>query len=133
MILSSKAQTDKVFAPYEVYIANTHPESTEEIIKDVLMDIAHNMPDGMKLKEELRILEIECQTKEIPGKKPFSKSWRVRVDNKFKDHIRRPEAIPSGWTSRRYYPKREPRRQVPSLHPNKKLAIDGASHLIPGL
>ena len=59
-----------------MYIANTHPESTPEIITDVLTDIAHNMPEGMELTEEFKILEIECQTKEIPGKKPFSKIVR---------------------------------------------------------
>ena len=60
------------------------------------------------------------------------KNWRVRVDSRFREHMTRAEAYPSGWTSRRYFPPREP-RNVAELHPTKKLnsrqfpAGDGAS------
>ena len=133
--------SDKIFAHYDVYIANTHPESTDKIIEEVLTEIANNMPEGLKLNEKLKILEIECQSKQTPGVKLYSKSWRVRVENKFKEHMCRPEAIPAGWTSRKFYPKREPRK-LSDLNPLKRPAIgSGISaaaggdlrHNIPGL
>ena len=53
-------------APYDVVIGNTHPESTEEIIKDVLKRVSENMPDELKLESPLVINEIECMTKPRP-------------------------------------------------------------------
>ena len=41
--------------PYDVVIGNTHPGSTEEIIKDVLQKVAQQMPDEVKLEEPLEI------------------------------------------------------------------------------
>ena len=114
----------ELFPPYDIYIANTHPDSTAEIIEEVLTEIAANMPEGMKLNEELKIAETECQTKERPGVKLYSKSWRVRVEAKFKEHICRPEAIPAGWTSRKFYPKREPRQPPVPLHPTKMSRLE---------
>ena len=118
------AKHNDICAPYDIYIANTHPESTEEIIREVLEEIADDMPDGMKLEEKLKIVEIECQTKERPGVKLYSKSWRVRVEDRFREHICRPEAIPAGWTSRKFYPKREPRQPPVPLHPTKKICSE---------
>ena len=49
-----------------------------------------------KLKELLDILLVEYQTKEKQGFTSYAKSWRVRVENIFKEYICRPEAIPLG-------------------------------------
>ena len=38
------------------------------------------MPEELKLSEDPKIIEIECQTKERPGFK--AKSWRVCVENR---------------------------------------------------
>ena len=48
------------------------------------------------------------------------KSWQVRVAQKFRDHMMRPEAIPAGWTSRRFFPPRQKRPPVPELNPAKR-------------
>ena len=118
---------ENVYAPYDVYIANTHPNCTDDLIKEVLTEIADNMPDEMKLNEKFRILEVECQTKPREGVKIYSKSWRVRVENKFKEHICRPEAIPPGWTSRKFYYRREPR------NPHKRPMLASGGQQPPGL
>ena len=105
-------------APYDVVIGNTNPGSTEEIIKRVLVHVAENMVEELKLKEPLEMLEVECLTKpRDDGRRIWTRTWRVQVPNKFKDHILRPEAFPAGWTTRRYFPPRAPRPPVPELDP----------------
>ena len=68
----------------------------EELIKEVLIDVSRQMPENMKLDTDLKIEVVECLTKpreRVPFN-PWSKSWRIRVENRFKEHILRPEAIP---------------------------------------
>ena len=50
-------------APYDVFVGNTHPDTTENIIKEVLAQVSLKMPEEMKLEEPLQILEVECLTK----------------------------------------------------------------------
>ena len=105
-------------APYDVVIGNTHPESTEEIIKDVLKRVSENMPDELKLESPLVIDEIECLTKPRPdGSRIWTKTWRIQVPNKFRIHMLRPEAYPAGWNTRKYFPPRPQRPPVPGLDP----------------
>ena len=107
-------------APYDVFVGNTHPDSTEEVIKDVLKKVSESMPEELKLSEPLEILEVECLTKQRDDGRPlWTKNWRVRVENKFREHMLRPEAFPAGWTSRRYFPPRDPRPKVASLDPTQ--------------
>ena len=66
-------------APYEVWIGNTHPDSTKEISEDVLKELGKRMDGKAKLAEELEVLECECLTKErSDGKKPYTRQWSVR-------------------------------------------------------
>ena len=102
-------------APYEVFIGNTHPASTEKIIEDVLKDCARQIEGEHALTEDLNILEVECLTKtREDGKPPHTKMWRVKVPNRFREHMKRPESFPQGWSNRRYFPARP---KVPALHP----------------
>ena len=99
-------------------MGNTHPDSTESIVKEVLIKVSEQMPEDVKLGEPLEILEVECLTKpRTDGKKNWTKNWRVRVSNKFREHMLRPEAYPVGWSSRRYFPARAARPAVPALDP----------------
>jgi hypothetical protein len=50
-------------APYDVFVGNTHPDSTEENIKDVLKKVSESLTDDLKLAEPLEILLVECLTK----------------------------------------------------------------------
>ena len=107
--------------PFDVVIGNTHPDSDKDIIIEVLRDVSKQMPDDMKLETDLEILDAICLTKpREDGSKLWSKSWQVRVPQKFKDHILRPEAIPAGWTSRRFFPPRQKKPPVPDLHPARR-------------
>ena len=105
-------------APYNVVIGNTNPASAEDIIKNVLIHVSENMSEDSKLQEPLQISEIECLTKpREDGSRIWTKTWRVQVPAKFKDHMLRSDAYPAGWTCRRYFPPRAPREAVPELYP----------------
>ena len=120
-------------APYDVFVGNTHPESTEEIIREVLVKVSEVMPEDQKLSEPLEILEIECLTKpRDDGRKLWSKNWRVQVSNRFREHMLRPEAYPIGWSSRRYFPARAPRQPVPALDPTNQQPAQKRPHLVQG-
>ena len=59
-------------------------------------------------------MECECLTKErSDGKKPYTRQWRVKVPNRFREHMKRPEAFQVGWSSRRFFPARP---RVPDLN-----------------
>ena len=106
-------------APYDVYVGNTHPDSTEDIVKQVLIEVSQNMSEENKLDEPLQILEVECLTKpRTDGRKIWSRNWRVQVPNRFCEHMLKSEAYPSGWSSRRYFPARAAHSAVPPLYPN---------------
>jgi hypothetical protein len=102
-------------APYEVWIGNTHPASTPDIIKEVLVECGRRM-EGDGLQEELSILEVECLTKpRDDGKAPHTKQWRVKVPNRFREHMKQPGAYQVGWSSRRFFPARSSRPKVAEL------------------
>ena len=50
-------------APYDVFIGNTNPGSTEDIVKNVLKECSQNMPEDLRLSSPLEILNVECLTK----------------------------------------------------------------------
>ena len=84
------------------------------------MKVSENMPEDMNLDEPLQILEVECLTKpREDGRKIWTRNWRVRVANRFRQHMLRPEAYPTGWSSRRYFPARAARPLVPALNPTQ--------------
>ena len=108
-------------APYDVFVGNTHPQSTVEIVKEVLIKVAESMPEEMKLNEPLEIIEVECLTKpRTDGRPIWNKNWRVRVANRFRVHMLRPESYPAGWSSRRYFPARAARTPVAPLYPDQQ-------------
>ena len=108
-------------APYDVFVGNTHPGSTDDIIKEVLVKVSENMSEEFKLTEPLEILEVECLTKpRTDGRPSWTRNWRVRVPNRFRQHMLRPEAYPTGWSSRRYFPARAARPPVAPLYPEQQ-------------
>ena len=103
-------------APVEFHIGNTHVDSDADTVKRVLKLVASALPAEMALDGELEVEVVECLTKEKEGYKPWCKNWRVRVPQKHKQHMMRPEALPEGWTSRRFFPARPPRPPPPPAH-----------------
>ena len=76
------------------------------------------MPGDLTLKSPLEIIEVECLTKpRNDGSRIWTKTWRVQVPNKFREHKMRPEAYPAGWNSLKYFPPRPQRSPVVELDP----------------
>ena len=121
-----------VAAPFEIVIGNTHPDSSENGIKEVLIEVSKQMPQGMELLIDLELEVVECLTKPRDNQpfKPWSKSWRVKVENRFKEHFLRPESIPEGWTIRKYFPPRQPRAPVATLNPIKRINTGSGGAII---
>ena len=133
---TSKVKVDgNEAAPYNVVIGNTHPDSTEDIIKEVLLKVSEQAPSDIRLDEPLRINEVECLTKpRTDGRRIWVRTWRVQVPSKFREYMENPDAYPAGWTCRRYFPPRPDRPPVPNLNPLtgqppcKKPNVEGTSH-----
>ena len=116
----SIAEGENVVLPFEVYIGNTHPKSNPEIITKYLKECFDIVPSEKKPVGSLDIMNIECCTKpRDDGKEPWCLNWRVTVDQKFREYMLSPDAIPLGWTSRRYFPPRAKRPPPAELHPSK--------------
>ena len=107
-------------ALYEVFVGNTHPDSTKEKIAEVLIKCAEQFTGDEKLQKPLDILSVTCLTRPNPDGEPLrTKCWKVQVANKFREHLLKDEAYPYGWSHRRYFPKRI-QHQVPAVDPEPK-------------
>ena len=104
-------------APYDVFIGNTNPASTPEIIQEVLEKCAEMLPEENKLSEPLQVLNVTCLTRPHENCDPLrTKCWKVTVANKFREHMLKDESYPYGWSHRRYFPKKN-QNSVPPLDP----------------
>ena len=75
-------------APYEVFIGNTHPVSTDEKISEVLIKCSEHLSGEEKLTTPLQILKVTCLSKPNPDGEPLrTKYWKVHVANKFREHM----------------------------------------------
>ena len=112
-------------APIEVFVGNTNPRATEDIIKKVLLKCAENMPD----KPELEILDVKILTNPDRDPYPRFKSWRVKVPYKWKSLMENDSFYPDGWTHRKYFPKRvqQDRNMRRHLDPNDPVNKELAS------
>ena len=81
-------------APVDVFVGNTNPRATEEIIRKVLIKCADNMPD----KPKLEILDVQLLTNPERDPNPRTRSWVVRIAYKFKSLIENAGFYPSGWS-----------------------------------
>ena len=119
-------------APYEVFIGNTNPATTEDIIKEVLVKVSENLPAEQKLVEHLEILDVKCMTKPRDDGYPLrTKGWKVTVPNRLREYMMKDEAYPCGWSHRRFFPKRN-QPAVPGVDPTarggaKKIHLDSAA------
>ena len=125
------ANVAKAIPPFEVVIGNTHPDCNEDIIAQALKEISKDMPDNMKLEEDLEIMSIDRLTPPASDDfEPWRLSWKVKVPAKFREHMLRPESIPDGWTTRRYFPRRQ--RPPDNAQLNKRQNTGDAARYPPG-
>ena len=99
-------------APVEVYVGNTNPRATKEIVEAVLKDCAKDMPDNV----DLEVLDVRCLTNPERDPNPRTRSWVVRVPFKFKSLMENDEFYPTGWSHRKYFPPRNQGYQSKRMH-----------------
>lgn len=69
--------------PFEVFIANTDPESTEDIVKNILTESA----DADKSRTNKHdILEVECMTNLEPFPHQRTLCWKVVVPHREREN-----------------------------------------------
>ena len=71
-------------APYEVLIANTHPDSTAEIIKKVLIDCS---AQDKSREKTLDIIDVSCMTNLERFPNPRTLCWKVTVPQREREHM----------------------------------------------
>jgi hypothetical protein len=99
-------------APVEVYIGNTTPAATEEIVAAVLIKCAK----GLDANTEFKVVGVEQLAKQVEN--PRTKCWKVVIPYKFKDMMEKDEMYPAGWCHRKFF---APRRSGnPAKQPRKE-------------
>ena len=94
-------------APIEMFVGNTNPRATKEIVASVLKDCAKDMPE----KPELEILDVRCLTNPERDPNPRTRCWKVTVPFKYKDFMENDEMYPSGWRYRKFFAARNIRKK----------------------
>ena len=112
----ASGRSDEAVAPYEIFIANTHPESTPDLIKEILVECS----DADSTRDtSLEIIEVKCMTnlEKIPN--PRTLCWKVKVPHREREYMIKDESYPEGWAHRRFFP---PRTNSPLLKPSPRSA-----------
>ena len=89
-------------APVDIFVGNTNPQATPEIVKDVLIKYAQNLPD----KPVLNVLEVKCLNNMEIEPNPRSRCWKVSVAYAQKEIMEKDELYPAGWSHRKFFPPR---------------------------
>ena len=109
-------RSDVAVAPYEVFIANTHPESTAELIKEILIECAS---DDTSRDSPLEVIDVKCMMNREKIPNPRTLCWKVTVPNREREYMMKDESYPEGWGHRRFFP---PKSSVPLLRPTQPAA-----------
>ena len=117
-------------APIEIFVGNTNPRATDEIVKTVLLKCADNMPE----KPKLEILDVKLLTNPERDPHPRFKSWKVTVPYACKSLMETDSFYPSGWSHRKYFPKRfqGDRNVRPHLDPSDPVNAEIAARQMSG-
>ena len=90
-------------APVEIFIGNTNPNATPEIISKVMKKCAMELPE----KIELEVHELKCLTNLETVPNPRTKCWKICVPYKYRELMEKDELYPSGWSHRKFFPPRQ--------------------------
>ena len=90
--------------PFSVFVSRTSPSTTEEIVKDKLMQCqeAMTLEEG-ETRGKLDILSVVPIKLKIPdGEEARSKCWKVTVAPECAPHMAKAEAYPTNWGWRKW-------------------------------
>ena len=68
-------------APVEIFIGNTNPKATPEIISKVMKQCAQDLPE----KVELEVLEVKCLNNLDVDPNPRTQCWKLTVPYRFRE------------------------------------------------
>ena len=89
-------------APVEIFIGNTNPKATPEIIEKVMKKCAENLTE----KVDLAVLEVKCLNNLEKDPSPRTRCWKLTVPYVHRELMNCDELYPAGWSHRRFFPPR---------------------------
>ena len=108
-------------APVDMFIGNTNPLATADMIKTVLTKSATQVNQDIALN----VLDVKCLNDFERDPNPRSKCWKVTVPYAFKEFMEKDEVYPTGWSHRKFFPpKKNPTSDSNSGQPHKRQNID---------
>ena len=102
-------------APVEIFIGNTNPKATPEIISKVMKQCAQDLPEKIEL-------ELECLNNLDVDPNPRTKCWKLTVPYRFRELMTRDDLYYCGWSHRQFYPPRQNRAKRHQPDPNDPVA-----------
>ena len=105
-------------APVEIFIGNTNPKATPEIIATVMKKCALDLPE----KIELEVLEVKCLNNVDLDPNPRTRCWKIVVPYRFKELMARDDLYYCGWSHRQFYPPRQNKAKRHQPDPNDPVA-----------
>ena len=100
-------------APIDIFIGNTNPRATPQIIEAVMKKCAGELPE----KVELQVLEVKCLNNLEVDPNPRTRCWKISVPYKFRELMAKDELYPAGWSHRHLFPPRPKRLQQDQKRP----------------
>ena len=90
-------------APVDFFIGNTHPDTDEAKIKEVLVKCGSIVQGDNKPDMELKVenLKAVCLNSKIEN--PRTKCWKVTVPHVWREFLRKDDFYPRGWSHRPFH------------------------------
>ena len=87
-----------------MYVGRTHPETTEEDIRSLVIDYtkSEDKPDGVIVSDVDILAEMKDQRERV-----VSKCWCISFPFADKELMMQASSWPAGWTYRQYFPSRK--------------------------
>ena len=105
-------------APVEIFIGNTNPKATPDIIEKVMKKCAINLPE----KIDLEVLDVKRLARLDLDPNPRTKCWKITVPYRFKEVMARDDLYYCGWSHRQFYPPKQNRAKRHHPDPNDPVA-----------
>ena len=113
-------------APVEIFVGNTNPRATPDIITKVMKKCALDLPE----KIELEVHEVKCLNNLDTEPNPRTKCWKISVPYKYKELMERDELYPTGWSHRKFFAPRQNNAKKPK--PDDSTNKDPFAEFLPG-
>ena len=90
-------------APVDFFIGNTHPETNEDNVKEVLVKCASIIQGDNKPDVELKVDNLKAVCLNSKVEDPRTRCWKVTVPHVWREFLRKDEFYPRGWSHRPFH------------------------------